>query len=133
MCTHALMLTLTVDDSKSHDIQGDELRKIFIDSGGSFSQLEIKVKQWVQKTKTEESVERPVTRTMLKEIYHWDELGAQCKLIQCNGRCCSKIHNRLCVRVFSWCTSQALQGDDLQRVQMGGREQDGVHLPDLQG
>ena len=51
-----------------------------MESSGSFAQLEIKVKQWVQKTKTEESVERPVTRTMLKEIYHWDELVAQCKL-----------------------------------------------------
>ena len=46
---------------------------MFLESGGNFDLVEIKVKKWVTDRATKEETNSRVTKRMLKEKYFWDE------------------------------------------------------------
>ncbi len=52
---------------------GAELKQMFLESGGNFDLVEIKVKKWVTDRATKEETNSRVTKRMLKEKYFWDE------------------------------------------------------------
>ena len=55
---------------------GAELKKMFLESGGNFDLVEIKVKQWTESKKTLTDTESRVTKRQLKEKYFWDDVKA---------------------------------------------------------
>lgn len=46
-------------------------------SGGDFKRVEIHAKQMIENKHQAGEVERECTKTQLKELYKWDELGPQ--------------------------------------------------------
>lgn len=55
------------------DCRGAELKRMFLESGGNFDLVEMKVKQFFESKKTVNDTDRRVTKRQLKEIYHWDD------------------------------------------------------------
>ena len=64
-------------------VEGAKLRAAFLASGENWKHVEMNVKKWNEDKKTRESTECDVTKAMLKEIYHWDQLGSQNKCHAC--------------------------------------------------
>ena len=52
---------------------GAELKKMFMDAGGNFELVEMKVKKWITNKASKEETNSRVTKPMLKEKYFWDE------------------------------------------------------------
>ena len=53
---------------------GAELKKLFLESGGNFDLVEMKVKQWVENKKISTNLESRVSKRQLKEKYFWDDV-----------------------------------------------------------
>ena len=49
---------------------------MFLESGGNFDLVEMKVKQWVENKKTSTDLESRVSKRQLKEKYFWDDVPA---------------------------------------------------------
>ena len=46
---------------------------MFLESGGNFDLVEMKVKKYFESKKNVTDTDRRVTKRQLKEIYHWDD------------------------------------------------------------
>lgn len=57
-------------------MSGADLKKLFLESGGNFDLVEVKVKQWTESKKTNTDLESRVTKRQLKEKYFWDDARA---------------------------------------------------------
>ena len=51
---------------------GEKLKEIFLKTG-SFQEVENQVKRWTEIRQQKESTAKPVTKTQLKNMYHYDE------------------------------------------------------------
>jgi hypothetical protein len=51
-------------------------QEIFLESGGNFDLVEVKVKKWTESKKTATDTESRVTKRQLKEKYFWDDVRA---------------------------------------------------------
>ena len=50
--------------------------RIFLESGGNFDLVEVKVKKWTESKKTATDTESRATKRQLKEKYFWDDVRA---------------------------------------------------------
>lgn len=48
---------------------------MFLDAGGNFDLVEMKVKNWVESKKSSLDLESRVTKRQLKEKLFWDDVG----------------------------------------------------------
>ena len=51
-------------------------QEFFLESGGNFDLVEVKVKKWTESKKTATDTESRATKRQLKEKYFWDDVRA---------------------------------------------------------